>query len=140
MTDHTTCSRESLAAFRAADRAGPVQMLNLIRLHELAQYPDGRGGSGVEAFSAYGRISEPVLARLGGRILWRGRFEQMLIGPEAENWDVCFIAEYPSVEAFAALFRDPVYREAMQHRLAAVKDCRLVRYGASVAGSRFSNA
>ncbi|WP_293807533.1 DUF1330 domain-containing protein [uncultured Bosea sp.] len=140
MTDHAIFSRERFAAFRAADRAGPVQMLNLIRLHEQAQYPDGRGGSGAEAFAAYGRISEPVLARLGGRILWRGRFEQMLIGPETERWDACFIAEYPSVDAFAALFRDPVYREAMEHRLAAVKDCRLVRCGASAPGSRFSDA
>ena len=78
--------------------------------------------------------------RLGGKIVWRGAFELMLVGPQEERWDHCFIAEYPSVEAFAALFRDPVYREAMQHRLAAVRDCRLVRYGASVAGSRFSNA
>lgn len=139
MTDFTTFSRERFAAFREGDRAGPVQMLNLIRLHEQARYPDGRCCSGVEALGAYGRISEPVLARLGGRILWRGRFEQMLIGPEAERWDVCFIAEYPSVDAFAALFRDPVYREAMEHRLAAVKDCRLVRCGASAPGSRFSD-
>lgn len=139
MTGFTTFSRERFAAFRAADRAGPVQMLNLIRLHEQARYPDGRRCSGAEAFRAYGRISEPVLARLGGCILWRGRFEQMLIGPEAERWDVCFIAQYPSVDAFAALFRDPVYREAMEHRLAAVKDCRLVRSGASPPGTRFSD-
>lgn len=138
MSDHTSFSREAFAAFRADDRPGPVQMLNLIRLHEEAQYPEGPRGSGAEAFAAYGRISAPVLAQLGGRILWRGGFEQMLVGPEGERWDICFIAEYPNVEVFAGLFRDPVYREAMAHRQAAVKDCRLIRLGAREAGVTFA--
>lgn len=138
MSDHTRFSREAFAAFRADDRPGPVQMLNLIRLHAEAQYPEGPHGGGREAFAAYGRISAPVLARLGGRIVWRGGFEQMLIGPEGERWDVCFIAEYPSVEAFAALFRDPVYREAMAHRQAAVKDCRLIRLAPEESGATFA--
>lgn len=138
MNKHTSFTREAFAAFRADDRPGPVQMLNLIRLHEEAQYPEGPRGNGADAFAAYGRISAPVLARLGGRILWRGGFEQMLVGPEGERWDICFIAEYPSVEAFASLFRDPAYREAMAHRQAAVKDCRLIRLAAREAGSGFA--
>lgn len=138
MTDYTSFSREAFAAFRADDRPGPVQMLNLIRLNAEAQYPDGPHGGGCEAFAAYGRISAPVLARLGGRMIWRGGFEQMLIGPEDERWDICFIAEYPSAEAFADLFRDPVYREAMVHRQAAVKDCRLVRLEVREAGVTFA--
>lgn len=138
MSTHTSFSREAFAAFRADDRQGPVQMLNLIRLHGEAQYPDGPRGSGAEAFAAYGRLSAPVFARLGGRILWRGGFEQTLIGPRRERWDICFIAEYPSVEAFAALFRDPAYREAMMHRQAAVSDCRLIRLGAQETGASFA--
>lgn len=136
---HTSFSRQAFAAFRADDRPGPVEMFNLIRLHDEAQYPDGRRGSGAEAFAAYGRLSAPAFARLGGRILWRGGFEQMLIGPQDERWDICFIAEYPSVEAFAALFRDPAYREAMAHRQAAVSDCRLIRLGRRAAGTSFAD-
>ena len=56
--------------------------------------------------------------RLGGRIVWQGRFELMLIGPQEERWDHCFIAEYPSVAAFVEMIRDPVYREAVKHRQA----------------------
>lgn len=138
MSDHTTFSREAFAALRADGRPGPVQMLNLIRLHAEARYPDGPRGGGREAFAVYGRISAPVLARLGGRILWRGGFEQALIGPDGERWDICFIAEYPSIEAFASLFRDPVYREAMAHRQAAVKDCRLIRLAPAEAGVTFA--
>ena len=62
----------------------------------------------------------------------------VLIGPRGERWDICFIAEYPSVEAFAAMFRDPVYREAMVHRQAAVRDCRLIRLAAAEAGVTFA--
>ena len=46
----------------------------------------------------------------------------MLIGPQEERWDHCFIAEYPSVAAFAEMIRDPVYREAVKQRQAAVED------------------
>jgi uncharacterized protein (DUF1330 family) len=59
-------------------------------------------------------------------------------GSEGERWDICFIAEYPSAQAFADLFRDPVYREAMLHRQAAVKDCRLIRLAGQEAGVTFA--
>src|SRR6202044_1593594 len=81
-----------------------------------------------QAYAAYGRESGPVFERLGGKIVWQGRFELMLIGPEAERWDHCFIAEYPSVAAFVEMIRDPVYPEAVKHRQAGVEDSRLIRH------------
>ena len=57
-------------------------MLNLVRLRAQAAYPDGRKATGAEAYAAYGRESGPVFERLGGRIVWQGRFELMLIGPQ----------------------------------------------------------
>ncbi len=122
MTGHIDPTKEAFAAFRADDRPGPIHMLNLVRLRARAAYPDGREATGAEAYAAYGRESEPVFSRLGGSIVWRGRFELMLIGPKDERWDLCFIAEYPSVAAFVAMIRDPVYREAVKHRQAAVED------------------
>ena len=50
-------------------------------LRAQAAYPDGRKATGAEAYAAYGRESGPVFERLGGRIVWQGRFELMLIGP-----------------------------------------------------------
>ena len=61
----------------------------------------------------------------------------MLIGPQAEQWDLCFIAEYPSVDAFVAMIKDPEYREAMVHRQAAVKDSRLIRMEPQGEGANF---
>jgi len=61
----------------------------------------------------------------------------MLIGSDRERWDECFIAEYPSVEAFVEMIKDPVYRQAVKHRQAAVADSRLIRTMPSASGSGF---
>ncbi len=137
MPGYVDPTKEAFAAFRADDRACPIHMLNLVKLRANAAYPDGRTASGAEAYAAYGRESESVFKRLGGSIVWRGRFELMLIGPTQERWDLCFIAEYPSVAAFVAMIRDPVYREAVKHRQAAVEDSRLIRLAPGALGIGF---
>ena len=137
MTGHIDPSKETFAEFRADDRPGPIHMLNLVRLHAQAKYPDGRKATGEEAYAAYGRESGPVFERLGGSIVWQGKFELMLIGPRDEYWHHCFIAQYPSVGAFVEMIRDPVYREAVKHRQAAVEDSRLVRMAPLPVGKTF---
>jgi len=140
MTSHVDPTKETFATFRANDRPGPIHMLNLVRFRDRAAYPDGRVATGGEAYAAYGRESHSVFSRLGGRIVWRGRFELMLIGPVEEKWDECFIAEYPSVAAFVAMIRDPVYREAVKHRQAAVLDSRLIRLDPARTGTGFGSS
>ena len=137
MIGHIDPTKETFAAFRANDRAGPIHMLNLVRFRDKAAYPDGRNATGAEAYAAYGRESYPVFSRLGGHIVWRASFELMLIGPSDERWDECFIAEYPSVAAFVEMIRDPVYREAVKHRQAAVEDSRLIRHAVLPVGKTF---
>ncbi|MCF3593758.1 DUF1330 domain-containing protein [Rhodobacteraceae bacterium LMO-12] len=135
---HIGFTGEEFNAFRNVPREGPIHMLNLVALHEKAEYPDGREATGAEAYAAYGRETAHILERLGGRIVWRGKMEAMLIGPQdGENWDVCFIAEYPSVEAFVSMIKDAEYREAMVHRQAAVKDSRLIRMEPKGGGENF---
>jgi uncharacterized protein (DUF1330 family) len=137
MSGYVDPTKEAFAAFRADDRPGPIHMLNLVKLRADAAYPDGREATGAEAYAAYGRESEPVFSRLGGSIVWRGRFEQTLIGSPQERWDLCFIAHYPNVAAFVAMLRDPDCREAVKHRQAAVEDSRLIRLAPGAAGVGF---
>lgn len=137
MTGYIDPTKEIFAQFRDNDRPGPIHMLNLVRLHDRAQYPDGRDASGAEAYAAYGRDSGPVFTRLGGKVVWQGAFELMLIGPQSEHWHHCFIAEYPAVDAFVQMIRDPVYREAVKHRQAAVSDSRLIRLKPQAPGATF---
>ncbi|MFG1246692.1 DUF1330 domain-containing protein [Xanthobacter flavus] len=138
MEGHTSFTRETFAAFAANDRPGPVHLLNLIRLRHEVAYADGRVTTGAEAYEAYSRLSAPVLAEIGGRIVWRGAFELSLVGPPETRWDIAFIAEYPSPGAFVQMLRDPRYREAMAHRQAGVADSRLVRFDPLAAGTGFA--
>jgi uncharacterized protein (DUF1330 family) len=135
-------SRTQFDAFKALPRDTPIQMLNLIRLKTLADYPAdhpnyGKGMSGLDAYRAYGRDSAEVFARVGGRQVWAGRPETVVTGPEDEAWDLAFIAEYPSAGAFLAMVTDPAYREHVKHRAAAVADSRLIRLAPLTPGASF---
>ena len=137
MSGYIDPTKEQFAAFRGLQRSGPIHMLNLVRLREKAQYPDGRDVSGTEAYRAYARESAPIFQRVGGRQYWIGKFEVTLIGPSEERWDHVFIAEYPSIDAFVAMIRDPEYRHAVKHRQAAVEDSRLIRLQPRAPGANF---
>jgi len=138
MTGHIDPTRLQFETFKSLPRDTPLNMLNLVRVRARAAYPDGREATGHEAYEAYGRESAPVLARVGGTILWRGRFETVLIGPADEHWDYCFIARYLSAAAFLTMVTDPAYREAVKHRQAAVADSRLIRMGEVSGGAGFA--
>ncbi|MCB1461553.1 MAG: DUF1330 domain-containing protein [Nitratireductor sp.] len=129
--------RERFGQFKDLPREGKIHMLNLVRLKEMAVYEDGTMVTGHEAYGAYSRESGPIFQRLGGRIVWSGNFDLTLIGPADERWDLCFIAEYPSGEAFITMLRDPDYRHAVRHRQAAVETSRLIRIRPREAGAGF---
>lgn len=137
---HLSFDSAGFAQFRANDRPGPIHMLNLVQLRDTAVYADGSETTGAAAYAAYGRESAPVLARVGGRIVWRGMMEQMLIGPQEKLWDLCFIAEYPHPEAFADMIKDAEYQHAVRHRQAAVLDSRLIRMMPQDQGNGFGAA
>lgn len=139
---HVDPTRAQFDAFKALERDEPCEMLNLVRLRAVAEYPEGhllhgKGLTGVEAYARYGRDSAPVLARVGGSILWRGDWRCMLIGPDDERWDHVFVARYPSAHAFMAMVKDPDYAQAVIHRQAAVATSRLIRTAPAVAGEVF---
>ena len=137
MTGYVDPDRERFAVFEYMPRDHKIHMLNLVKLNKTAKYEDGTLVTGREAYAAYGRESRAVFDALGGRIIWSGKFEMMLIGPTDVHWDICFIAEYSSAGAFIAMVRDPVYREAVKHRQAAVKDSRLIRMLPQESGGGF---
>jgi uncharacterized protein (DUF1330 family) len=62
----------------------------------------------------------------------------MLIGPFEKQWDEIFVARYPTAGAFLEMVTDPVYREAVKHRQAAVEDSRLIRTSEVQLGGGFA--
>jgi len=135
-------TREQFDAFKALPRDTPIQMLNLIRLRRLADYPEdhpnhGKAMSGLDAYREYGRATAPLFKSLGGRQLWSGRPEVVVTGPADERWDLAFIAEYPNAGAFLAMVTNPEYRAFVKHRQAAVEDSRLIRLAPLTPGEGF---
>ena len=133
--DYVNPSRENFEAFKALPRDTPIQMLNFIRYREHAAYPEGHpnaalGWSGARAYREYIAAIQPVLARVGGKMVWEAQFECVLTGPAEPEWDEVFVMGYPSASAFLAMVKDPGYSgEVVVHREAAVLDRRLIRYG-----------
>lgn len=138
MAHYIDPEREQFEAFKKLPRDKPVMMLNFLRFRDKAAYEDGRETSGAEAYAAYGRESAPVFRRVGGEIIWRGKPEVMLIGPQDKHWDLVFIARYPTASAFLEMVTDPDYRIAVKHRQAAVLDSRLIRTAEAGEGEGFA--
>jgi uncharacterized protein (DUF1330 family) len=139
---HIDPERTQFDAFKALPRDTPIHMLNLVRFRDAAAYPAdhalaGQGLSGAEAYALYGQDSGAIFQRVGGRIVWRGAMKAMLIGPADEHWDEVFVAEYPNSGAFMEMLVDPVYRNAVIHRQAAVATSRLIRCDPSPSGTVF---
>ena len=134
---HIDPDRELFRALKALPQDHAVDMLNLVRLRERAAYADGREASGAEAYAAYGRESAPIFERVGGRIVWSGEPQFMVIGPPDERWDVAFVARYPSGQAFLDMVYDAAYQAVVHHRQAAVETSRLIRTRAREAGQGF---
>lgn len=135
-------SAVNFQAFKDLPRDTPINMLNLLLYRDKAEYPEGhehagKGWSGRRAYEEYGSTSGPIFRKLGGQILWRGRFETVVTGPEGERWHDAFIAQYPNAGAFFAMIKDPEYQKAVVNRTAALVDSRLVRFHPGEAGEGF---
>ena len=139
MTYFINPERDAFEEFKSLPRDEPIMMLNFLRFKGQAEYEDGRKATGAEAYAAYGRASGPIFKRVGGEIVWRGRQVNMLIGPTDKNWDLIFVARYPTAGAFLEMVTDPDYRQAVQHRTAGVLDSRLIRCTAEELGQGFAS-
>jgi uncharacterized protein (DUF1330 family) len=128
--DPTTEQAEAFAGTEGATE--PVYMLNLLRFKKHAEGID-EGVSGMEAYGRYAAGIGPLMARVGGEVVWAGKCDSALIGPEAPEWDVVAIARYPSRAAFLAMVGDPEYLEYAEHRSAGLADSRLIPCEAAAA-------
>ncbi len=133
---HIDPDRKNWEAFKALPRDTPIDMLNLIKFHDQAQYPvghpdHGKGVSGREAYARYASGFRKIAEKLGAKMIWQGNLETAVTGP-ADEWDEAFVMGYPNSAAFLAMVTDPAYKDdVVVHRTAAVKDSRLIRFGSA---------
>ena len=134
MTEYIDPDPANWLAFKNLPRNRPIHMLNLIKFHDRALYPEGhpdRGKaiSGRDAYAKYAAGFREVAEKLGGKMVWQGDLECVVIGPPGE-WDEAFVMAYPNSAAFFAMVKDDGYMsDVVAHRTAAVKDSRLIRFG-----------
>lgn len=100
------------------DKDGPVVMVNLLKFRAKAAYPDGSDAhiSGFEAYTRYGMAVKGIIERLGGRMIYVGQVDGLMIGECEELWDQCALVEYPSRAALLEMVNSPEYRAIEVHR------------------------
>ena len=136
MTGYVDPDRDNWQRFKDLPRDTPIQLLNLIRFRELAVYPDGhpmqgRGLAGREAFALYSRAFQDHVRLMGAAMVWEGRLECTITGPDGE-WDHAFVMGFPGSATMMAMVKNPDYiRDIVPHRTAAVADSRLIRFAPS---------
>ncbi len=119
---------EGMQAFLAQDIEGPVSMLNLLKFKEKAEYADGRETdlTGAEAYGLYGRDMSRWVTSQGGRLLFSGPAQHLVLGQADELWDQVAIMEYPSKEAFVKIVSAPEVAEWAVHRTAGLEGQLLI--------------
>jgi uncharacterized protein (DUF1330 family) len=116
-------NREQFVELASSPDEGPVVMLNLLKFKAHAE---GEEGSGAEAYRRYGETAVQMVEEQGGRVLWQGRADQILIGDPAQGWDSVVLVEYPSRKAFIEMVTTPKYEAAHEHREAGLDRTVLV--------------
>ena len=103
----------------------PVVMLNLLRFNAEADEPC-RGQSGREAYGSYGVRMRKIVESYGGRFIWAGSADSLVIGDTDERFDAVALVEYPSRKIFVEVTQDPRVQEIMPLRAAGLESQWLV--------------
>jgi uncharacterized protein (DUF1330 family) len=119
-----TPNKEQFVELATSAQEGEVVMLNLLRYKSEASAGEG---SGEEAYRQYGSQAVKMVEERGGRVLWMGSPDQVLIGdPEANRWDAVALVSYPSRKAFIDMVSQPDYEKAHEHRESGLSDTVLI--------------
>lgn len=116
-------TKEQMQEIMAFPDDRPVVMVNLLKFRETAG--DGPE-SGREAYDRYANAVAPMLAKVGGRLLWMGDVDGVFIGTEGDKWDRVMLVEYPSRKAFLAMIMQEEYREAHRDREKGLENSALL--------------
>jgi uncharacterized protein (DUF1330 family) len=100
-----------------APDTGPVVMINLLKFRENGVAAD----SGAAEYRRYGDVALEMIEAQGGRLLWAGTGDQVLIGDAEQQWDAVLLVEYPSRAAFIEMVSTPEYLDAHAHRERALE-------------------
>ena len=115
-------NEEQMAGFLEGDTDTPIKMVNLLKFKDKADYKDGRQTSlsGKEAYQIYTDEVQGHLEKVGGKSIFLGEVERLMLGEVEELWDWVVIAEYPSRKAMLEMVMDSEYQKSEEHRSAGL--------------------
>ena len=115
-------NEEQMAGFLEGDTDTPIKMVNLLKFKDKADYKDGRQTSlsGKEAYQIYADEVQGHLEKVGGKSIFLGEVERLMLGEVEELWDWVAIAEYPSRKAMLEMVMDSEYQKSEEHRSAGL--------------------
>jgi uncharacterized protein (DUF1330 family) len=115
---------------------GPMVMVNLLKYRDKAAYESDRAEaklnlSGRDAYQRYGMVALQHVMKRGGKIVWGGQQNFVMIGAlEGNDWDEVVCVQYPSGDAFMDMTQDAEYLAAHYHREAGLERTGLLCCGA----------
>jgi uncharacterized protein (DUF1330 family) len=106
---------EQIKELLAGPADQPVVMINLLKFKPRAGAGEG-DASGQEAYGRYAEQMRKVVESQGGRFIWAGRVDSMVIGEEDPGFHVVALVEYPSRQKFIEIAGSERVREIGAHR------------------------
>ena len=113
---------KQMAGFVIGDTKTPIQMVNLLKFKDKAEYKDRRETelTGEEAYKIYATEVTNHLKKVGGKIIYSGVVSRLVIGDVDKLWDWVAIAEYPNRKSMRSMIMDKDYQESEKHRSAGL--------------------
>ncbi len=100
---------DQMLAFSRLPDDSPVVMVNLLKFK-----PNGEA-----EYAKYAAGVEPILKKLGAKILFAGKCQFCLIGHA--DWDMVALVQYPRKKALIQMAMSPEYRAIHHHREAGLQ-------------------
>jgi hypothetical protein len=115
-------TKDSISHLLARDNSYRPAMVNFLSYLPSANYAaDGDTSlSGRKAYGLYGLVALQTVYGTGGRLMFFGRVEEVLLepkaGPTIGRWDDIAAMEYTEPKAILTMEQIPRYRAALKHR------------------------
>jgi uncharacterized protein (DUF1330 family) len=110
------------------DHEGPIDMVNGLKFHKTAQYPEDSGEprrSGREAFAVYRKLLDSKLKLMGGtEPIWRGRVHYEITEDGTRTCDQIMVIRFPSKTTLVSLPASPEFARIHVHRAADLSESR----------------
>ena len=99
----------------------PVVMINLLRFKRRADASPDDVRTGEAAYMEYARRMRQVVESHGGRFIWGGRVDSVVIGDGDAEFHVAGLVEYPSRQTFVEIAFSDAVREIGDDRAAGLE-------------------